>query len=101
MNKSADPTPEESATEKGYISGSHAAWRQVLWMALGRLNINPDNKDAPLRELARVTGLLEDVRAALRRLCADIGAEFDEELCLVDVIEKIIAPRIPDEDDEP
>ncbi len=82
------------ASEQNYIKGRNSAWRRILWLCLHELNICKEPHDEPLRELARVGGLLEDVRAALRRLCSDKGIEFDEELCLEDIVEKYIGPRV-------
>ncbi len=89
MSSAADQTPEEAATERGYITGKHTAWRQVLWSALRELNICKDPADDVVRELARVGGILEDTRSALRRLCSELGVEFDEDVHPMDIVERI------------
>ena len=85
------------AHERGYLEGHRAAWCALLQTALGHIR-GPQPEQDTLVALGIVTLELDGVRAALRRLCDDFGDnDWSDDLHLVDVIEKHLAPYLGDE----
>ncbi len=81
---------DEDEFERGYLTGNRAAWRDLLGKAIRHLQ-----EDADLRNIAALVSQLEDVRAALRQLCAEYGDnDWEDSLSLADVINKHLAPYL-------
>jgi hypothetical protein len=86
-------------TERAWAEGHRAALRGVLGHVLG--NLNGDREGDRDAALARAVAELEDVRSALRRICATHGDnDWEDTLHLGDVLEKHLERHLDEADDE-
>lgn len=79
----------DETNERHWINGHRAAWRGLLGQAIRELRGDGVEAEDPELRAAVLLAQLEDVRAALRRVCEDHGDnDWPDNLHLGDVIEK-------------
>ena len=77
-------------SEKDYIMGRRSAATSILYECLGMLGY-----DDPRAEQVRWIPEREEAISALRRICSDHGDnDWDEKLCLADIIDKHLARNL-------
>lgn len=94
-------TDEETAKarELSWRLGNRAAWRRMLGECLMHLTNEPK---LDVLDGAAMVSELEDVRAALRRVCAEHGDnDWPDDLHLADVVEKHLGRHLDAEYIEP
>ncbi len=86
-------SPVEQAAEEGYTRGHLAAWTNVVMTARQKVGSQTGTLD---RDRDSLLGERTEAVLALRRACADVGADtaWPDDLHLVDIIEKKLMRKI-------